>query len=158
MSSHPLTKSFDLAFRKIDDAWKAIARLEMALKAMGAKRPQANLPVPGTAQVVYVVYRDDGFASIRIDEQEFVLSPKLARLLEILAADTNRCPDGTVSWKSGPEVLAKLADGPESKRVTARSLNQLVYRLRKELANNGLHPGLVQYHRTKRALRFYLRP
>jgi hypothetical protein len=42
--------------------------------------------------------------------------------------------------------------------LSKHALNQLVHRLRKELARAGFHPGLIQHHRSKQALRFALRP
>jgi hypothetical protein len=106
-----------------------------------------------------ITYRADGAAWVRVNEShELVLPPKLALFLEILAADTGRCPDGTVAWKLASAVRAAMAEQSGASPLGAHALNQLTYRLRRELARHGVHPGLLQYNRTKRAFRFALRP
>jgi hypothetical protein len=159
MSSHPWTREFDLALRKIDEAWHAIARLEKEQHRPQPARTRPELPEASPAWVLDIKYRADGTASVRINENhELVLPPKLALFLQILAADTGRCADGTISWKPADKVRAAMAEQPEGTPLSARALNQLTYRLRQELAKHGVHPGLVQYNRTKRAFRFALRP
>lgn len=159
MSSHPFSKEFDQALRKIDEVWRLIARLDQRHAEPPQKRARRALPTTSPAWMLDLNYHTDGTPFVRINQgQEFALSLKLAHLLDILAADTKRCNDGTVDWKPVSAVRAALTVASGMRPVTPQALNQLVYRLRQELASHGLHPGLVQYHRGKRALRFFLRP
>jgi len=158
MSSHPLDEHFGRALQMIDAAWRAVAAAEKKCKERNTMRVRASLPVPNPAWRFELKYQGDGAASVRINDlPHFTLSPKLGRLLEILAADRDRCPDGTVGWKSVAEVTSELIRDGGPAKFTQRALNQLLYRLRLSLASHGVHPGLIQYHRTKRAFRFFLR-
>ena len=160
MSSHPWTKEFDSALRKIDEAWKAVSQLEKKLAQRAGSRVPRNAPMPEPAWAIAITYKDDGSASVRINHNEpFALAPKLGRLLEILAADNERTGDGTIAWKPVDFVREAMAEGQQTASpLSKHALNQLVHRLRKELARLGFHAGLIQHHRSKQALRFALRP
>jgi hypothetical protein len=59
------------------------------------------------------------------------LTPRLAALLDVLAADTGHSPDHLVAWKALPEILdgLKVRTG---KVFTNRAVRQLIYRLRNQ--------------------------
>jgi hypothetical protein len=159
MSSHPRTKTFGRLLRKIDEVWHAVAKLEETEHKPRPARARAELLEVSPAWILDIIPRADGTASVRINEShELVLPPKLVLFLQILAADTGRCADGAVAWKPANAVRAAIAEQTAGTPLSARALNQLAYRLRQELARHGVHPGLVQYNRIKRAFRFALRP
>ena len=118
-----------------------------------------NAPPPEPAWAIAITFKHDGSASVRINHsQPFELTHKLGRLLEILAADSERTGDGTIAWKPVDFVREAMTAGRAASPLSKRALNQLIYRLRKKLGRLGFHPGLIQHHRSKQALRFALRP
>jgi len=158
MSSDSLDKELSLALRKIDEAWDAVARYERNRSKITPRRRRDRLPVVSPAWLLDITYQTDGSAWVRIDEQiEFRLPPKLGQLLALLAADKGRDPSGSVDWKPADALRAAMAEAPAVAPMRAHVFNQLIHRLRQELMVHKLHPGLVQYHRAKRAYRFALR-
>jgi len=88
-----------------------------------------------------------GAALVRVNNSSpFRLPPALARLLQILGRDDRQTADALVGWKSVPEVAGDLAK--ELKRnFTKRTIDQLVYRLRRALFVGGnLSETLVHSH------------
>jgi len=160
VSSHPWSKEFDHVLRKLDEAERAVMRLEKKMsQQQPVRRVPRHAPLPEPAWAIAITYKDDGTAAVRINHsQPFALTPKLGRLLEILAADTALTPDGMIGWKPVAEVRRAMAAAPGASPLTRGALHQLTCRLRLELGRLGFHPGLIQHNRARQALRFALRP
>lgn len=92
--------------------------------------------------------RADGTTDVRVDGGKLVtLSPTLAELLSILAADRGKPAGGLVAWKPKDEVL-KLMHEKLGKALSPHSLSQLVHRLRSTLRRHGVNPFLVMTNRS----------
>ena len=98
-----------------------------------------------------------GRATVRVDDYApFTLPENLAVLLKVLAEPTSASDDeGLVAWKKRDDVARALGQ-KLGRRVSRHALNQLLYRLRKELVGAGVNPELAQSSR-RRGLRFALR-
>lgn len=111
------------------------------------------------AASLLIAPRSDGSADVRIDDgKSFTLSPALADLLSILAADRGEETDrGIVGWKTLDEV-GRLLEKKTGRSFTAHAVTQQIYRLRREIFERGrANPWLVQTNRragTRFALRF----
>jgi hypothetical protein len=149
-----ISKEFDELLKAIDAIWHAVAKLEKKIRDMQAERKNPRESMLEPAWAVDITYRDDGNAMVRINESEpFSLPPKLARLLEILISGAGPAADGMSAWKPVDSVRRQMAGESGSEPLAARALNQLVYRLGRELRRNGFHSGLIQRDKYKRVMR-----
>lgn len=100
-------------------------------------------------------YDPGGAAWVTLDDKCLRLPPKLAALLEILAAEGEPSGDPLVGWKNYDSVRRELAERT-GQEISIRALHQLVYRLRDEL--RPVDPGrtLIRRQPGKRALRLAL--
>jgi hypothetical protein len=85
----------------------------------------------------------DGTAMVRIDGKQLRLSPTLAALLAVLAADNGRGDGLLVGWKSLPEVAEQLTLR-RGRVMRAGALRQNISRLRAKLEEAGVDRFLVQ--------------
>ena len=154
MSSDPFTEKVELLLRLLEKVRLAAADLDPQPKA-----PPGKPSLVSPAWSLRITHQIRGGAWVVVNEfHKFPLSPKLARLLEVLAADDGRCTDGSVAWKPVKEVRSAMKDHPAALPPTARAVSQLASRLRKCLDRVGVDPRLVQYSRRRQALRFAFRP
>ena len=99
----------------------------------------------------------DGYAEIYInDAKPLKLTPALAELISILAADRGRSPDGLVAWKPIKEV-AEILGKKSGAKMSDHSVNQRISRLRDRLEQNDINPYFVQTNRRRREIRFALK-
>jgi hypothetical protein len=97
----------------------------------------------------------DGSFSARVDRQDwFVLSPRLAQLLEILILRERPSGDRFPPWRRLEEVAGKLEE-KVGRPFTPHAVTQLVSRLRRRLERAGVNPFLVATCR-ERGVRFLL--
>ena len=86
------------------------------------------------------------------DSGPFSLTPKLARLLDILASGKVESSEVFVPWKSlsdiGLELQIRAADAHPAKR---HAVTELLRRLRLALLENHVNPFLVETHKTRGA-------
>jgi DNA-binding winged helix-turn-helix (wHTH) protein len=109
-----------------------IKRGQLTEHELGLKRRAAE----GVTSVK-LIPQADGSKIAHLDGDAGVsLTPSLAALLEVLAADKGKSPDHLVSWKALPEILEglKIRTG---KNFTKKAVRQLVHRLRNQLKHHG---------------------
>jgi hypothetical protein len=146
------------ALRALDWLWDLLHRIQHGQPGPSG-RTRKHDPPPDPAWKIEITYLPEGAALVRINAgPAFVLTEKLARLLEILASGPVECDDGTVGWKQTATVISQLSRHGGGNEMSAKAFNNQVYRLRRALANAGYHPKLVTRHRVSGSLRFLLRP
>jgi hypothetical protein len=115
-----------------------------------------NLADGGVERLKFL-WLPDGSALVQVnDGKAFKLSETLARLLEILSHDDIHTDGALVGWKSYDEVAVALGKSV-GRLFKKHAINQLVWRLRRDVAvRANLNPLFVQSHR-QFGLRFALR-
>jgi len=145
------SKTEELADDILMDCDELLGRLDgVKIPEGGAARADRRLRQQAQAGAVVLELRPraDGNTDVRVDGGKLVtLSPTLAELLTILAADSGKPAGALVAWKPKDEVL-KLMREKLGKALSPHSLSQLVHRLRSTLRRNGVNPFLVMTNRS----------
>jgi len=99
----------------------------------------------------------DGYAEVYInDAKPLTLTPALAELLSILAADMGKSRDGQVGWKTTKKV-ADILSKRTGTEVSPHLVSQRVSRLRDMLERNNINPYFVQTNPSRGEIRFALK-
>lgn len=128
--------------------------------AENARRLKVNAARGARFVRVQNLLSEDGRTEVQIDNLTVFLPPKLASLLEVLATDEGEVSDRFVGWKRRDAIWDALAkrhpgasDPAQDEGRRDHTITNLISRLRKELAAQGLHPAFVQTDRRRRAVR-----
>jgi hypothetical protein len=95
---------------------------------------------------VKLAAQPDGSAVAEIDGVGIPLPPYVAALMGVLMADNGFTTDHLVGWKSIVAIQFALKQRTRQSH-SKEAVKNLVYHLRKRLANHGVSPLLVQHNR-----------
>ena len=103
-----------------------------------------------------LTFRSDGSATVRVNGRPpFTLTPKLAALLDILAAPGRDAGDGLVGWRTRAEVAAALSKRT-GRSMSPTGVTQSIHVLRRTFRTAGENWLLFQKH-SRLGVRFALR-
>ena len=137
--------------------WKPLGAKAASLKHAGAAWSSPEKTTQGGVEDLKIEWLPTGAALVRVNGgNPFKLPRTLGHLLQIISQDGRPTDDGLVGWKSFKDV-ADAMTAELGRNFSKRAINQLVYRLRRELfARGGLNQSLVHCH-SQLGLRFALK-